>query len=201
MSEIKDNYKLVTKVDDFQRLENEGRVRVVLDGTLSYPHIVTPQQDRDDPSKPPRYNMVLLGEWESEAKEELKKTLADVGKDFFPALKKVPNSLKDGGEKPDEKGYEGKYTISASNGDQPKLYILRTRVTEDPEGKFYAGAKVRMVASLWKQNNKFGKRVNLSLELVQWLGDGERLGGRLPVCADDYLSDIGLDGEGHDPLA
>jgi len=204
MSETKDKYKLVKKVENAQHLENgDGKIRVVLDGTLSYPHIITPQGDDTQPDKPPRYNLVLLGELDSPAHKLLEAALKKAGKNYFPELKKVNTSLKNGNDKPDENGYEGKFTIGAANTEQPQLFIGRSPMDQGEERKFYPGAQVRVVATLWKQNNQHGKRVNLSLDMVQWTADGERLGGRAPIASDDYLADIDIDDEEdeHDPLA
>ena len=201
---MSDQFKTcVTKCDNFEHRESdEGRIRVVIDGVLSYPHLFTPQKDKNKEDDPGKYNCVILGIKDSDAEQGLREALTRQAKNSFPKLKKLPNSLKDGNEKPDEKGYEGSFSISMNNSTKPKIYIGRKEVDADPDGKFYPGCKVRTVSTLWTQNNEFGKRVNLSLDMVQWLADGERLGGSAPIDAEggDYLAEVSADLEDEDVL-
>ena len=91
---------------------------------------------------------------------------------------KVPSDklcLKDG----DEMGrpeFEGKYTIKASTKKRP-LVINRDKspITES-DNVIYAGCYVNAIVSLWAQNNSWGRRINASLDGVQFARDGEPFG-------------------------
>jgi hypothetical protein len=97
--------------------------------------------------------------------------------------------LKDG----DESGraeMEGTYTIKASTKKRP-LVINRDKspITED-DNIIYAGCYVNAIISLWAQNNQFGKRINASLEGVQFCRDGEAFGaGGVDVNEFDAFGD------------
>ena len=84
-------------------------------------------------------------------------------------------ALKDG----DESGrpeFEGKMTIKASTKRRP-LVINRDKspITAD-DNVIYAGCYVHAIISLWAQSNGFGKRINASLDGVQFARDGEPFG-------------------------
>ena len=94
-------------------------------------------------------------------KEELKTKLPD---------DKV--ALKDG----DDMGrpeYEGKMTIKGSTKKRPLVIDRDKTPLSDGDDKPYAGCYVNGIISLWAQNNKYGKRVNASLEGVQFSEHGE----------------------------
>ena len=94
-------------------------------------------------------------------KEELKSKLPD---------DKV--ALKDGDEmaRPE---YEGKMTIKGSTKKRPLVIDRDKTPLADGDDKPYAGCYVNGIISLWPQNNKYGKRVNASLEGVQFSEHGE----------------------------
>jgi hypothetical protein len=91
---------------------------------------------------------------------------------------KIPSDkicLKDG----DESGrpeFEGKMTIKASTKRRP-LVINRDKSPITAEDNIiYAGCYVHGIISLWAQVNGFGKRINASLDGVQFARDGEPFG-------------------------
>jgi len=86
--------------------------------------------------------------------------------------------------------FEGKMTIKASTKKRP-LVIDRdkTPLTQD-DNKPYAGSYVNAIVRLWAQDNQYGKRVNASLEGVQFFGDGEPFGaGGISVNEFDDFED------------
>ena len=91
---------------------------------------------------------------------------------------KIPSDkicLKDG----DESGrpeFAGKMTIKASTKRRP-LVINRDKSPITAEDNIiYAGCYTHAIISLWAQNNGFGKRINASLDGVQFARDGEPFG-------------------------
>ncbi len=83
--------------------------------------------------------------------------------------------LKDGDESGREE-FEGKMTIKASTKRRP-LVINRDKspITAD-DNIIYAGCYVHAIISLWAQANSYGKRINASLDGVQFARDGEPFG-------------------------
>ena len=86
---------------------------------------------------------------------------------------------------PDRDEMDGKMTIKASTKKRP-LVINRDKspITEDDD-IIYAGCYVNAIISLWAQNNKYGKRINGSLEGLQFNGHGEPF-GNAGVDADGF---------------
>jgi hypothetical protein len=93
-------------------------------------------------------------------------------------------ALKDG----DDSGRDemiGKMTIKASTKKRPVLIDRdKTPLVED-DGKPYAGCYVNAIISLWAQDNSYGKRINASLEGVQFYKDGEPFGAG-GVSVDEF---------------
>jgi hypothetical protein len=89
----------------------------------------------------------------------------------------------DGVRSPKYDGYAGHLFISASNSKRPSVVDRdKTQLTAE-DGKPYSGCYVNAVIRLWAQDNKYGQRVNASLEAVQFFRDGESFGAA-PVDID-----------------
>lgn len=95
-------------------------------------------------------------------------------------------------------GYEGMFSVSASNTTQPKV-VGRVRdpntgkfeVLED-DGTVYSGCYVNATITLWAQDNEYGKRVNANLRAVQFVRNGAAF-GVAPVDADDEFDEVQVD--------
>ena len=83
--------------------------------------------------------------------------------------------LKDGDDTERDE-LQGAYSLKASTKKRP-LVLDRDKspITED-DNVIYGGCMVNGIISLWSQNNAFGKRINASLEGVQFAGPGEPFG-------------------------
>ena len=98
-------------------------------------------------------------------------------------------ALKDGDEmaRPE---YEGKMTVKASTKKRPLVIDRDKTPLSDGDDKPYAGCYVNAIVSLWAQNNQFGKRVNASLEGIQFCEHGEPFGtGGIDVDEFDDFDD------------
>jgi hypothetical protein len=109
---------------------------------------------------------------------------------------KVPadkRCLKDGDDS-EYDGYEGVWSIKASNGKRPTI-IGRDKapLTEDDD-VMYAGCYVNAIIDIWIQNNQYGKRANANLYGVQFVKDGDAFGSG-PVDVTDEFDDIEDDDE------
>ena len=95
--------------------------------------------------------------------------------------KKIPSSLKrplrDGEEKDLDGFGEGTVFFNASNTKRPVLKDKDLSALVEDDGKPYAGCYVNAIVKPWAQDNGFGKRINFSLEGIQFVRDGDAFGG------------------------
>ena len=129
--------------------------------------------------------------------ETIKQIQAEIAKMLKDELKaKLPADkicLKDGDEI-EYDGYAGCMSIKASSAKRPIVIGKdKSPLTED-DNVIYSGCYVNAIISLWAQNNQFGKRINASLEAVQFAKDGSPFGdGGSKASVDDF--DIVDDGD------
>jgi hypothetical protein len=107
--------------------------------------------------------------------------------EVFAALKAGDKlCLHDGDSKPQYEGYKGNLFLNASNKIRPLVIDGNKSPLDASSGKPYSGCYVNAVIELWPQANKFGQRINASLQGVQFLRDGQRLSGGGVASADDF---------------
>jgi hypothetical protein len=94
--------------------------------------------------------------------------------------------LHDGDAKASKEGYKGNLYLSASNKLRPLVIDGKLQPLTADGGKPYSGCQVNGTIELWAQDNKFGKRINASLQGVQFLRDGPRLAGGTVATVEDY---------------
>lgn len=136
---------------------------------------------------------------------KIQKAAEDVKKkkwgDKIPKLKPEKVCLRDG-DLEDWEGYAGCFYLSANNKEQPQLITRR----KDAKGKWipakageiYSGCYVNMLVRLWAQDSEeYGKRLNASVEVVQFNGHGEAFGGGAPIDPNEKFAEIEAD-EGED---
>lgn len=111
-----------------------------------------------------------------------------------------PKGLKIGLHEAEEKDYEGydedHLFLSSSNTRRP-LVVDRDprRPLVESDGRPYAGCFVNATVRAWAQDNQFGKRVNFSLEAVQFVRDGEAFGGTR-INPEEEFEDLSEDDDG-----
>ena len=161
---------------------------------LSFPSLAEPSNFDGQIGK---YEATFLFDQESQAKlydkvkGEMDKLLTEhMSKDGkLPKIPAAKLCVKDGDEV-EYDGYNNQWSFKASNKKQPELFDAdKTRLmTAD---KFYAGCYVDVIADLWYQDNKFGKRINANLFAVRFRKDGDAFGGNnLDDDLLDQLDDI-----------
>jgi len=107
-----------------------------------------------------------------------------------PKIKPDKMCMRDGDQE-DWDGYEGMYYVSASNSKRPKILDRdKTPLTEE-DGKIYSGCYVNGIVNVWCQDNEHGKRINASLEGIQFVKNGEAFGAA--PLDDDAFDDLGQD--------
>ena len=106
-----------------------------------------------------------------------------------PKFAETKLPLRDG-ENVDYEGYEGTMYVSSNNAKRPKVFDQdKEEVThESDEGAPYSGCYVDAIVRIWAQDNKWGKRINASLEAVRFREDGDAFGAA-QVNADDFDDD------------
>lgn len=153
------------------------RVKIVTkEGTLSYPHLDKPYEDSG------KYEAVIIFD-PGEDLSELQAAVAACFKERWP--KKVPsgehqpihpNEDRDGAE-----GYEeGGFYIRAKSKSRPKLFA-RDKSPASAED-FYPGCRVRLSVSPFAfpkegQKSQGTHGVSFGLNAVQFIGDGDMIGG------------------------
>ncbi len=96
--------------------------------------------------------------------------------------------FKDGDDE-DAEEYAKAMIITASNSKRPQIRDRDKSPLAEEDGKPYSGCYVNVLVRLWVQDNEFGKRINASLEIVQFYKDGAAF-GPAQVDADKYLEDL-----------
>lgn len=100
------------------------------------------------------------------------------------AADKLP--VHDGDLKKTSQGYAGNLYMNAGNKIRPLVVDEKRAPLTQADGKPYSGSYVNVIVEVWAQDNKFGKRVNASLQGVQFIRDGERLAGGSVASVSDF---------------
>jgi len=154
---------------------------------LSYPHLFVPQPPMpgSGPDAKPKYNARFLLTEEDRAAVDT--AIQGLLKEKYP--KGVPKAFT-----PDrlclrlDPEMESWY-VAATNENAPKVVDQGRQLLSNGSEIPYAGCYVNARVRLWIQDNDFGKRVNASLEAVQFVKDGERLGHK-PVDVNEAFPDL-----------
>lgn len=170
---------------------------------LSYPHLFVAQKSKDKPEDPGKFSASFLLDKEADKVQiaTIKTKIEALLKEKNKGAKLAPNllCLRDGDEfKPDAEGYAGMMFITSSNGKRPSVKDKATvrdaagKLVDIPAGdpRIFGGCYVNVVLNLWFQDNTNGKRVNASLESVQYVRPGDAF-GTPPVDADEAFGSLG----------
>ncbi len=104
-------------------------------------------------------------------------------------------ALQDGDHK-EYDGYAGHNIIKATTKKRPDVVNRDRTPIHEADNIIYGGCYVNASISLWVQDNGYGKRINASLNAVQFVKDGQRFGESFDVnSAFDDLSGETEDGD------
>lgn len=166
---------------------------------LSYPHLYKAKAFGDGNEGEPKYNAVFLMDPESKEGarniEIVEDAIAHAIKEKWPKnapkLAAAKKCLRSGDDLEEPKdGYEGMMYLSASETKRPRVLDADGEdVRDGDEGAPYAGCRVDVIARVWAQDNKFGKRVNCGLIAVKFREDDEPFGGAAPFDASEFDDD------------
>lgn len=171
-------------------LYSDGTIRID-NVRASYPHLFVPKAGED--GGVPKYSITgLMPKNTHEAAKDLcveviNGILKEKKVDRLPADRKF---IKDG-DAAAKDGYDGNWSVAASEVSQPKLRNKDKSPLTKPD-TIYGGCYVTILIKPWWQDNKFGKRVNAGLVAVQFYGPGEPFGqGRISdEEVDDSFDDL-----------
>lgn len=122
----------------------------------------------------------------------------------WPKLRPDKLCFRDG-DLEDWDGYADHFYISANSPEKRKPSTVTNRkdsnnrwitAEEGEKGCPYSGCYVNALIRIWVQDNKHGKRINASLESVQFRADGEAFGAA-PVDPNDIYDDDDVSEEGN----
>ncbi len=171
---------------------------------LSYAELFVAKQGRDAAGAPQGKAVFSCAFILDKAKnaEDLKKLTAaaiftkkEKWKD--KAVNLTGRSIRDGSEKEATDGYGPNVMfISARNEKRPQIVDrnLAAITAEDPQAP-YSGCYVDARVRCWAQDNSYGKRINWSLEVVQFRKDGDPFGQKM-APAEATMSKIADEGDG-----
>ena len=97
--------------------------------------------------------------------------------------------LRDGAEKASDGYGDAVMFFSARSKTQPPVVDKNPSVAlTKNSGKPYAGCMVNASVRLWAQDNNFGKRINASLNAVQFASDGEGFGEGIVNAEEEFTN-------------
>lgn len=95
--------------------------------------------------------------------------------------------LHDGAEKGGKLGYDGNTYFNAGNDTRPMLMSAAGTPVVESDGTLYNGCYVTGIFDVWAgPSAKKQDMVGITLLGVQFIRDGERLGGGITAAADDF---------------
>lgn len=87
-------------------------------------------------------------------------------------------------------GFQGKHYLSARNAKTRPTILDRfgnpVHDASEIERLIYSGSFVHAMIDIWAQDNKWGRRVNCTLQGVMFAGEGDSFGGGKVASTDDF---------------
>ena len=170
--------KLIT---DTKVLTNEVR--------FSYAHLFEPWAAA---GAEPKYSVsILIPKTDTETYGVLEKAIENAIEDgvekFGKGFKgKIHKPIHDGDlEKPDDPNYKGMWYVNCSNKLAPQVVDAACNRIEDPEAA-YSGCYGRITVNMYPYSVSGSQGISASLQNVQVLREGPRLGGSRASAAADF---------------
>lgn len=176
--------------------ENKDPNRIIIkNARLGYPQLVTPKGFGGGDANP-KYSACLILDKATQA-DQIKAIRAHAEKMCKEDLKsKIPPErlcIRDGTARDGKDGFGEtvEFVNSSTPTNRPPQIVGRDRQPMDPGDKrLFPGCRVNACVRLWAQNNKEGgKRINASLELIQYVGP-DQMFGTPPPEADAVFDEI-----------
>jgi hypothetical protein len=172
-------------------------MKVVLKNVrASYLAIFTPKKNEKDPTKPAKYEATAILDIKDNAKEIelMRAAIKTVRQDPKVAGKKSLKFCLRKGDDTEARAEDAalgpnKMTVASRSTRRPQVIDRDMSPLVIDDHKPYSGCYVNMVVDVYAYAND-GGGISASLEVIQFLRDGEPLGGGAPVKASDYLSKV-----------
>lgn len=176
----------------------QGGVQFRDDGTifvknvrLSYEHLFQKYAGNDGDSL--RYSAVFIlpNETHSKVIKQINEHIHELAADEIDGKVKRDNFFLRNGDDSGKDEYEDAWTINAADSKRRPTVVNRDKspITEE-DGIVYSGCWVNLLIRPWAQDNKFGKRINANLLMVQFVADDEAFSGSSVPDADDVFEDL-----------
>ena len=164
--------------------------KVIIPCRISYAHIFEPVSVN---GSDPKYSASLIVS-KSDTKtiaaiksaiEQAKKDSAGKWGGKIPATLKVP--LRDGdADRPDDEAYAGSYFLNANSRQAPQVVDRKVQPILD-QNEVYSGCYCNVSVTFYGYNSNGNRGIAAGLGNVQFVKDGEALGGR-SKASDDFES-------------
>lgn len=163
---------------------------VIKNVRLSFPALAQAKAGTDKNGQPqgePTFSAVFLLDKKTNAADIklLEAAVATAKKEKWQGkpVNLIGKSIRDGSEKAATDGYGDDIVfISARNKRRPLLVDRNLSALDPNDARLFAGCYVNAEVSVWAQDNAYGKRINWSLNKVQYVREGEPFGeGQRPV--------------------
>lgn len=163
---------------------------------VSFPHVFKAKSFED---QAPKFSMTMLFDKTTDLKD-MKRAVFNAaveewGSDKAKWPKKLRMPFRDGSEKSDLDGYEGKIFVGASSKNRPGVIAGDRSPIAEEDNSFYAGcyARATLIAFAYDKAGNVG--VSFSLQNIQKMGDGKPFSGR--KAAEDEFDSV--EDESDDP--
>lgn len=157
---------------------------------LSYPNLFKATVPKNADGSPgtgePKFSATFIIDKASQAAliTQIKTTMVEMLKEFNKGEKLAPDKycLRGGEYKPGKAGYSDEVMFITSSNTRKPAVVDKIKVDgkllhlEPDDKRLFAGCFVNATVRLWFQDNSNGKRINGSLEGVQYLRPGEAFG-------------------------
>ena len=159
----------------------------------SYLHLFKPWSKNEGETKKYSGRFIAPNDTHEAAIKALRAYLKDLQKEWFKGAIKPGNLCFRDGDQEGKEEYADAWVLAANeNADAPPAIVGpdRRKLTES-DGVPQSGDYVSVMFKVWKQDNKYGQRINANLLAVQFIKEGERFGGSKGASSADL--DEGFD--------
>lgn len=174
----------------------------------SYPRVYDAEKF-DENAKEAQFSCTFIMEKGSEAHLLVARAIKECIAEQWPQSKpqRLEHCLRDGSEKMSVGGeYPEGYSadvvfVNAKNTLRPSLYDAKGQPTTKADGLIYGGCYVAANIRLWAQHHqKWGPKVNASLDGIRFMRDGDAFGGGGRVAKPEDFADLDGDEYGDNVL-
>lgn len=165
---------------------------------LSYAHVFKKHSIQGGD---PKYSCQIIIDKDHPQIEKIEAAIAAAAKGKFPKLvngnkvsAKLKTPLRDGDDEENEKVYADKYFFNSSNTQPPMTIGRRKEQIVEEDNVIYSGCYANVNITFYAFDTNGNKGVAASLGGVQFVKDGEALGGN-PTTIDDFDEEDDFDDE------